>query len=39
MDLAGSVTDEQVKIDKYRSGLQHDLGQLCKTSPTGAPLG
>lgn len=35
-DLAGSVTDEQVKIEKYRSGLQHDLRQLCRTSPTGA---
>jgi hypothetical protein len=34
--LAGSVTDEQVKIEKYRSGLQHDLRQLCRTSPTGA---
>jgi hypothetical protein len=35
-DLAGSVTDEQVKIEKYRSGLQHDLRELCRTSPTGA---
>jgi hypothetical protein len=34
--LAGSVTDEQVKIEKYRSGLQHDLRELCRTSPTGA---
>jgi hypothetical protein len=35
-DLAGHVTDEQVKIEKYRAGLQHDLRQLCRTSPTGA---
>jgi hypothetical protein len=35
-DLAGHVTDEQVKIEKYRASLQHDLGQLCRTSPTGA---
>jgi hypothetical protein len=35
-DLAGSVTDEQVKIEKYRSGLQHDLRELCRTSPNGA---
>jgi hypothetical protein len=25
-----------VKIEKYRSGLQHDLRELCRTSPTGA---
>jgi hypothetical protein len=35
-DLAGHVTDEQVKIEKCRAGLQHDLRQLCRTSPTGA---
>jgi hypothetical protein len=35
-DLAGSITDEQVKIKKYRSGLQHNLRELCRTSPTGA---
>jgi hypothetical protein len=35
-DLAGSVTDEQVKIEKYRSVLQHDLRELCRTSPLGA---
>jgi hypothetical protein len=34
--LVGSVTDEQVKIEKYRSGLQHDLRELCRTSPLGA---
>jgi hypothetical protein len=36
IDLAGHVTDEQVKIDKYRAGVQHDLKQLCRASPTGA---
>jgi hypothetical protein len=35
-DLAGHVTNEQVKIvEKYRAGLQHDLWQLCRTSPAG----
>jgi hypothetical protein len=34
-DLARHVTDEQVKIEKYRAGLQHDLRQLCITSPAG----
>jgi hypothetical protein len=34
-DLAGHVTDEQVKIEKYRAGLQHDLRQMCRTSPVG----
>jgi hypothetical protein len=36
VDLAGSMTDEQVKIEKYCSGLQHDLRELCRTSPMGA---
>jgi hypothetical protein len=27
-DLAGHVTDEQVKIEKYCAGLQHNLRQL-----------
>jgi hypothetical protein len=35
VDLAGHVIDEQVKIEKYRAGLQHDLRQLCRTSPAG----
>jgi hypothetical protein len=35
-DVAGHVTDEQVKIQKYRAGLQHNLRQLCRASPTGA---
>jgi hypothetical protein len=36
-DLAGhSVTNEQVKIETYREGLQHNLRQLCRASLTGA---
>jgi hypothetical protein len=34
-DLAGHVTDKQVKIEKYRAGLQDDLRELCKTSLAG----
>jgi hypothetical protein len=34
-DLAGHVTDEQVKTEKHRAGLQHDLRQMCRTSPAG----
>jgi hypothetical protein len=34
-DLAGHVIVEQVKIEKYRAGLQHDLRRLCRTSPAG----
>jgi hypothetical protein len=34
-DLAGHVTDEQIKIGKYRNGLQHDLREMCRTSPAG----
>ena len=35
-DLAASITDEQVKIEKYRLGLQYDLRELCRASPAGA---
>jgi hypothetical protein len=35
-DLTGHVTNEQVKIEKYRAGLQHDLKELCRASSTGA---
>src|SRR6476660_4529264 len=35
-DLAASITDEQVKIGKYRLGLQYDLRELCRASPAGA---
>jgi hypothetical protein len=34
-DLAGHVTDEQIKIEKYRLGLQYDLRGMCRTSPAG----
>jgi hypothetical protein len=34
-DLAGHVTDEQIKIEKYRLGLQHDLREMCRTSSAG----
>jgi hypothetical protein len=29
------VTDKQIKIEKYRNGLQHDLREMCRTSPAG----
>jgi hypothetical protein len=35
-DLAGHVTNKQVKIEKYRAGLQHDLRQWCRASSIGA---
>jgi hypothetical protein len=35
-DPAEYVTDEQVKIEKNRAGLQHNLNQLCRASSTGA---
>jgi hypothetical protein len=34
-DLAGHVTDEQIKIKKYRNCLQHDLKDMCRTSSAG----
>jgi hypothetical protein len=34
-DLAVHVTDEQIKIEKYRLGLQHDLREMCRMSPAG----
>jgi hypothetical protein len=33
--LAGHVTNEQVKIEKYRAGLPENLRELCRTSPAG----
>jgi hypothetical protein len=33
--LAGHVTDKQIKIEKYRNGLQHDLKEMCRTSLAG----
>jgi hypothetical protein len=29
------VADEQIKIKKYRNGLQHDFREMCRTSPAG----
>jgi hypothetical protein len=37
IDLAGHVTDEQVKIEKHRAGFQHNLRQLCRTAPSNIP--
>jgi hypothetical protein len=34
-DLVGHVTDEQIKIEKYHNGLQHDLREMCRTSSAG----
>jgi hypothetical protein len=38
-DLAGHVTDEQVKIEKYQAGLQHDLRSSCAELLQQAPGG
>ena len=35
VNLREEITDEAVKIEKYRSGLQPDLREMCRTSPTG----
>jgi hypothetical protein len=32
-DLAGHMTDEQIKLKKNRNGLQHNLKEMCRTSP------
>jgi hypothetical protein len=37
-DLAGHVTDEQIKIEKYRNGLQHNLRRCAESLPR-APVG
>ena len=34
-DLADHVQDEQIKIEKFRSGLIHDLREITRTSPAG----
>ena len=34
-NLAAEITDEPIKIEKYWSGLQTDLKELCRTSPAG----
>ena len=35
VDLSTEITDEPVKIEKYRSGLQPDLKEMCRVSPDG----
>lgn len=35
INLAGEITDEQVKVEKYRAGLQSDLREMCRISPLG----
>ena len=35
VDLNRDITDEQVKIEKYKSGLQTDLREMCRVSPQG----
>ena len=35
VNLGGEITDEQVKVEKYRSGLQSDLREMCRISPMG----
>jgi hypothetical protein len=34
-DLSREITDEQVKIEKYKSGLQVDLRELARVAPSG----
>ena len=34
-DLGDQITDEQVKIEHYRAGLQADLREMCRTNPFG----
>ena len=34
-NLAAEITDEQVKIEKYKGGLQADLREMCRVSPMG----
>ena len=38
-DLADHVQDEQIKIEKFRSGLISDLMEITRTSPTGVRWG
>ena len=38
-DLRAEITDEAVKIEKYRSGLQFDLREMCRTNPAGQRWG
>ena len=32
-DLGDRITDEDVKIDQYRQGLQSEIREMCRTSP------
>ncbi|GAQ92958.1 hypothetical protein KFL_012230020 [Klebsormidium nitens] len=34
VNLRKEITDEAVKIERYESGLQPDLREMCRTSPT-----
>jgi hypothetical protein len=34
-DLSREITDEQVKIEKYKSGLQVDLREFARVAPSG----
>ena len=35
VNLREEITDEAVKIEKYRSGLQADIREMCRTAPNG----
>lgn len=35
VNLREEITDESVKIERYRAGLQPDIKEMCRTSPTG----
>ena len=35
VNLGDQLTDEQVKIEHYRNGLQKDIREMCRTSPMG----
>ena len=32
-DLGGLITDEDAKLEKYRSGLQADIREMCRSNP------
>ncbi len=34
-DLSGRFNDEEVKIERYRSGLQTDIREMCRSNPFG----
>lgn len=34
-NLAVEITDEQVKVERYKAGLQADLREMCRVSPMG----